>query len=370
MLSAEESKRYSRHLLMSSIGKYGQEKLKNSKVLVIGAGGLGCPVLQYLTAAGVGNIGIIDYDVVDESNLQRQILYSINDIGINKAFAAKKRLLGLNPLINIVAYQFKLDNENALELFDQYDIIVDGSDNFSTRYLVNDASLLTGKALVYGAIFQFDGQVSVFNYKDGPSYRCLFPDSPKAGTVPNCSEIGVLGVLPGIVGTIQANQVLKMILGIGSVLNGTLMLVDGLENNQVKVNVQKDQEQIDRVISNKKDFKSYDYNLFCGLPKEESSEIDEEEISILSLENLINKEDIQLIDVREEWEIPAIKKWNAINIPLNTLSENLDKIDKQMKTIVFCQSGGRSANAISYLKEQGFNNLINLAGGVAIYNPQ
>jgi molybdopterin/thiamine biosynthesis adenylyltransferase/rhodanese-related sulfurtransferase len=371
MLSAEESKRYSRHLLMSTIGELGQKKLKTSKVFVIGAGGLGCPILQYITAAGVGKIGIIDYDVVDESNLQRQILYNVDDIGINKAVAAKKRLQGLNPLIDIVAYQYKLDNENALELFEQYDIIVDGSDNFSTRYLVNDACILSNKPLVYGAIFQFDGQVSVFNYEDGPSYRCLFPDPPKEGSVPNCSEVGVLGVLPGMIGTTQANEVLKIILGLGSVLSGTLMLIDALENTQLKVAIEKDQDQIDRVLSNRKGFKNYDYNLFCGLTNDEkdASVISEGEISILALEDILKKEDVLLIDVREEWEIPTIKKWNPLNIPLNTLKENLVKIDKQKKKVVFCQSGGRSAKAIAYLQEQGFNNLINLTGGVGSYSP-
>ena len=217
--------------MLSEIGITGQKKLKDSKVLVIGAGGLGCPVLQYITAAGVGSIGIIDFDVVDVSNLQRQILYSTNDIGANKAAAAKERLNALNPLINIIAYEYKLSNKNALELFSQYDIIVDGSDNFSTRYLVNDACVLTEKPLVYGAIHKFEGQVTVFNFEQGPSYRCLFPEAPSPDSAPNCSETGVLGVLPGIIGVYQANEVLKIILGIGESLSGKLLLIDALKNN-------------------------------------------------------------------------------------------------------------------------------------------
>jgi molybdopterin/thiamine biosynthesis adenylyltransferase len=239
MLNEQENKRYSRHLLLSDIGVSGQEKLKSGKVLVVGAGGLGCPVLQYLTAAGVGNIGVIDFDAVDLSNLQRQILYSTNDVGTNKALAAKNRLESLNPLIEITAYPYQLTNKNALELFAKYDLIVDGSDNFSTRYLVNDACILTGKTLVYGAIYKFEGQVTVFNYQDGPSYRCLFPEAPQQGSVPNCSEVGVLGVIPGIIGVYQANEALKIILGIGTVLSGKLLVIDALNNSQLELNIQK-----------------------------------------------------------------------------------------------------------------------------------
>lgn len=219
--------RYNRHIILSEIGQQGQDKISNAKVLVVGAGGLGCPILQYLTAAGIGTIGIIDFDVVDISNLQRQVLFGSSSLGQNKAEAAKQRLKDLNNTISIISYPKKLTYKNAITLFNQYDIIVDGTDNFETRYLVNDACIITNKPLVFGAIYKFEGQISVFNYKNGPSYRCLFPNPPN-GTVPNCSEIGVLGVLPAIIGSMQANEILKIILGIGNVLSGKLLCYNAL----------------------------------------------------------------------------------------------------------------------------------------------
>ena len=231
--------RYNRHIILSEIGQIGQDKLSNAKVLVVGAGGLGCPVLQYLAAAGIGTLGIIDFDVVEASNLQRQVLFGNSSLGQNKAEAAKIRLEDLNDTITINAYPFPLDHQNALDLFNQYDIIVDGSDNFETRYLVNDACILTNKPLVFGAIYKFEGQVSVFNYENGPSYRCLFPNPPKKDSVPNCSEIGVLGVLPGIIGSMQANEVLKIILGIGNVLSGKLLCFNALTNQTSILKVKK-----------------------------------------------------------------------------------------------------------------------------------
>ena len=220
--------RYSRHIILSEIGQIGQDRISNTKVLVIGAGGLGCPILQYLTAAGVGTIGIIDFDVVELSNLQRQVLFGTSSLGKNKAIAAKARLEDLNDSISIIAYPEPLTYQNAIALFNQYNIIVDGSDNFETRYLVNDACIITNKPLVFGAIYKFEGQVSVFNYQNGPSYRCLFPTPPKKDSVPNCSEIGVLGVLPGIIGSMQANEVLKIILGLGNSLSGKLLCYNAL----------------------------------------------------------------------------------------------------------------------------------------------
>lgn len=364
MLNDQDKNRYSRHLLLSEIGVAGQEKLKASKVLVIGAGGLGCPILQYLTAAGVGKIGIIDFDVVDESNLQRQILYSTADIGTNKAIAAKKRLQGLNPLIEIIPYNFKLTTQNALRLFADYDIIVDGSDNFSTRYLVNDASLLTKKPLVYGAIHKFEGQVTVFNYLDGPSYRCLFPEAPSPGSAPSCSEIGVLGVLPGIIGVYQANEVLKIILGIGNVLKGKLTIIDALNNHHNQFAIMKSPAQIKLVADLKDKFESYDYDYFCGISKDQSDPAGES-ITGSQLKELVLEKKIQIIDVRENWESPKFPELNAINIPLNTLAENLAKIDENLTTVVYCQKGGRSAKAIKYLRQQGFSNLHNLEGGIS-----
>ena len=239
-----EKNRYSRHILLDKIGLEGQEKLKGAKVLVIGAGGLGCPVLQYLTAAGVGTIGIIDFDIVDETNLQRQILFTVNDVGVNKAEAAENRLRQLNPYVRFNIYPERLTTKNALNLFSEYDIIVDGTDNFSTRYLVNDACVITGKPLVYGAIYKFEGQVAVFNFNGGPSYRCLFPEPPKSGSVPNCSEVGVIGVLPGLIGTQQANEVIKLILEIGEPLSGKLLTYNSLDNSFFTLKVNRSEEQI------------------------------------------------------------------------------------------------------------------------------
>lgn len=361
-LSDKEKNRYSRHLILDKVGEMGQEKLKAAKVLVIGAGGLGCPVLQYLTAAGVGNIGIIDFDVVDESNLQRQILFTITDVGVNKALAAKNRLEKLNQYVNFDVYQEKLTTTNVIELFKQYDIIVDGTDNFSTRYLVNDACIKTNKPLVYGAIFKFEGQVSVFNYNDGPSYRCLFPEAPEVGSVPSCSDVGVIGVLPGLIGTQQANEVIKIILNIGEVLSGKLVVYNALSATQISLNVNRNEEQIK--VAQNIDFSSYDYDFFCGL-KDDKEEC---EISAKDLLDLLSKEPIQVIDVREEWEQPKYDKLNSINIPLQTLPSNLDKIDKNIKTVIYCQHGVRSLHAIDYLKQNGFNNLLNLTGGIVTMN--
>lgn len=360
-LSNQEKNRYSRHLLLDKVGLEGQEKLKAAKVLVIGAGGLGCPVLQYLTAAGVGTIGIIDFDVVDETNLQRQVLFSVSDVGTNKAIAAKNRLEQLNQFVNFNVYEEKLSVKNALSLFEQYDIIVDGTDNFSTRYLVNDACVQANKPLVYGAIYKFEGQVSVFNYQNGPSYRCLFPEAPKAGTVPSCSEIGVIGVLPGLIGTQQANETIKLILEIGTPLSGKLVIHDALQGTQFSVNITRNEEQI--ILAQQIDFDTYDYDYFCGLKQNKM----ENEISARELQELIVNEAIQIIDVREEWEQPKVEALNAINIPLQTIPENLDKIDKNKKTVIFCQHGVRSLHAIDYLKQQGYNNLTNLTGGIVTW---
>ena len=241
--------RYNRHIILSDVGQQGQDKLSDAKVLVVGAGGLGCPVLQYLTAAGIGTLGIIDFDIVEESNLQRQILFGTESLGTNKAIAAKKRLEDLNPTINIEAITERLTSKNALSLFKEYDLIVDGTDNFATRYLVNDTAILTNKPFVYGAIYKFEGQVSVFNYKDGPSYRCLFPIPPKEGSVANCSEVGVLGVLPGIIGTMMANEVIKIILEFDQVLSGKLLCYNSRTAESSTLKINKNQSEFDKVIS-------------------------------------------------------------------------------------------------------------------------
>jgi molybdopterin/thiamine biosynthesis adenylyltransferase/rhodanese-related sulfurtransferase len=366
-LTDQEKNRYSRHILLDKVGLEGQEKLKAAKVLVIGAGGLGCPVLQYLTAAGVGTIGIIDFDRVDATNLQRQILYTVGDIGQNKAITAKNRLTQLNPHVNFRVYPEKLTTKNALELFLKYDIVVDGTDNFSTRYLVNDACVITNKPLVYGAIFKFEGQVSVFNYKNGPTYRCLFPEPPKAGSVPNCSDVGVIGVLPGLIGTQQANEVIKLILEIGAPLSGKLLTYDSLNNSFLTLKVTRSEEETQKVLSNSDDFENIDYDLFCGI----SMENDIKEITQKDLKSMLDgSEDFQIVDVRGEWEQPRIDISTSLNgqlliAPLNDLGSYVDQISKNKKVIVVCQHGIRSVAAIEHLEsEYDFKNLINLENGI------
>lgn len=359
-LTTEEKGRYSRHLLLSEIGIEGQEKIKASKVLVIGAGGLGCPALQYLAAAGVGTIGIIDMDVVEQSNLQRQILYGVSDIGNNKAESAKFRLKSLNPLIEIEAYPYALNTNNALTLFNKYDIIVDGSDNFATRYLVNDASVITKKALVYGSIYRFEGQVSVFNYKDGPSYRCLFPDPPKPGEAPACSETGVLGVLPGIIGCMQANETLKIILDIGNTLSGRLLIYNSLTCETMTLNIQRNNDTVRQTIEMKEGFEETDYHYFCGTGRKKQSDIKE----ISAGEFFKNIKDYTILDVRELWEQPRINGSDILDIPLPRIIEYVDKIPKDKTVVVICAKGIRSKIAIQQLKKQGYTNLINLSGGI------
>lgn len=349
MFSKEEQKQYSRHLILDEVGVEGQQKLKEAKVLVIGAGGLGCPILQYIAAAGVGTIGVIDDDTVDQTNLQRQILYTHEDIGLPKAEQAAKRLQAINPYITVTPYVAKLTKENALDLFAQYDIIVDGSDNFATRYLVNDASVLTNKPLVFGSIFKFEGQVSVFNYEGSPTYRCLYPNPPQPGQVPNCSEIGVIGVLPGIIGSLQANEVIKLICGIGTVLKGKLLSYNALSMQQFILNFSKNEDiEIKELI---------DYEFFCGITLP-SQEITYEEL--LASGNKYN-----LLDVRsyEEHEAHNI---GGINIPLNELLARIDEVSLDKPLVVYCQTGVRSARAIEILEEEFSDGVfVNLVDGVS-----
>ncbi|APZ47595.1 dinucleotide-utilizing protein [Polaribacter reichenbachii] len=348
MLTSEEKKQYNRHLILDKIGEKGQLKLKQAKVLVIGAGGLGCPVLQYLTAAGVGTIGIIDDDVVDQSNLQRQILYTIDDIGVSKALTASKRLSKLNPFVKFDVYQEQLTRENAVSLFEKYDIIVDGSDNFSTRYLTNDASIITKKPLVYGAIFKFEGQVSVFNFNGSGSYRCLYPTPPKPNESPNCSEIGVLGVLPGIIGSFQANEVIKMICEIGEVLTNKVLIYDTLTMRQLTLKFEKSEKESITKLEE-------DYDFFCGIKSVKN------EITIDEVEK--NIELYNLLDVREEYEHEDFNIGGQ-NIPLSELDDRFDEVDIQKPIVVYCASGLRSKKAIDILKENNKNIiLINLKNG-------
>ena len=335
--------RYNRHIILPEIGPEGQQKISSAKVLVIGAGGLGCPVLQYLAAAGVGTLGIIDFDTVDITNLQRQILFGTSSLNQNKALAAKVRLEDLNNSINIKAYPEALNYKNALNLFQQYDIIVDGSDNFDTRYLVNDASILTNKPLVYGAIYKFEGQVSVFNYNNGPSYRCLFPNPPQKNSVPNCDEIGVLGVLPGIIGTMQANEVLKLILNLGKPLSGTLLCYNALQGNMTHLKIYRNNTIIQKVKDEADQFSDKIIDLNC-----------EAGLNTISIDSLNADETVQFLDVRDFDEIPKLENPEIIQIPLNDLKAKVHTLDHNKKTLVFCQSGIRSKTAVELLKSQGF----------------
>jgi molybdopterin/thiamine biosynthesis adenylyltransferase/rhodanese-related sulfurtransferase len=356
-LSNKENNRYSRQLLLDKVGMAGQLKLKKAKTLVIGAGGLGCPILMYLTAAGVGTIGIIDFDTIDESNLQRQILFDTADVGKSKSITAKQKLESQNPLIKIEAFNYALSNQNAIELFSNYDIIIDGTDNFSTRYMVSDACVLANKPLVYGAIHKFEGQVSVFNYKNGPTYRCLFPTPPVSGSIPSCSEVGVIGVLPGTIGTQQANEAIKMILEIGNVMSGRLLIYDSLQPSFLEIKIQKSVELVDFGISNISDFENYDYSFSCETDTIEKG-ITKSKLMDLSSNTLV-------LDVREDWEKPKITNKQVINIPLDELDDHIDDIPKDKTIYVVCQKGGRSQSAIDFLKkEYNYTNLINVDGGL------
>ncbi len=354
MLSTGETIRYNRHLILPEIGENGQRKLKQAKVLVIGAGGLGCPVLQYLAAAGVGTLGLIDFDKVDESNLQRQILYTPEDIGQYKAAVAKRKLEQQNPYITLNAYTLLLNKDNALEIVSLYDLVIDGSDNFSTRYLVNDACVYLNKPLVFGSIFKFEGQLSVFNYKGGPTYRCLYPEPPAAGEMPNCSETGVLGVLPGICGSLQANEAIKIICGTGEVLSGKLMLFNALENSFSFFDILAIEKN--KTIS----FPGH-YDFYCE--EKTVGEISSEELR----NKLIRREDVQLLDVREESEYHQNNIGGEL-IPLKNLAENLHRLNPEKLIIVHCQSGVRSKQAAGWLQDQGYKNVLSLKGGLAAYS--
>lgn len=356
MLTSDENKRYSRHLLLDQVGVSGQLKLKQAKVLVIGAGGLGCPVLQYLTAAGVGTIGIVDFDVVDLSNLQRQILFTTEDVGKNKATTAAKRLSQLNPLVQFTVFPEKLTPQNALTMFEGFDVVVDGTDNFSTRYLISDASVILNKPLVYGSIHKFEGQVAVFNYKNGPSYRCLFPTPPAPDQIQSCSEVGVLGVLPGIIGTQQANEVLKIILEIGEPLNGKLMLINALSSSSVLLTIQRT-AAIETTLANKENFSQTDYDLFCGILPIPSDQP--------NLKELCDHPDYQIIDLREPWEEPKLTGKSVVLLPLGELKNEIAQISTDKQVMLVCQNGIRSQQAKSFLEDyHGFKNVSNLIGGI------
>ncbi|MHA2249051.1 MAG: molybdopterin-synthase adenylyltransferase MoeB [Candidatus Kariarchaeaceae archaeon] len=366
--SHKEIARYSRHLIMPEVGMDGQKKLKAAKVLLVGAGGLGSPISMYLAAAGVGTIGIVDYDVVDYSNLQRQIIHSTEDVGRSKLESAKDTLKSINPYVKIELHQEPLHSSNALEIIDKYDIVCDGTDNFPTRYLVNDACVLLNKPNVYGSIFRFEGQASVFYAKKGPCYRCLYSEPPPPGLVPSCAEGGVLGVLPGLVGTIQATEIIKLILGRGEPLIGRLMLIDALDMKFRELKLRKNPNCV--ICSENATQKDLiDYEIFCGISAtDEGSDIflsPEDVISVKTLDQYQKKGvPYTLIDVREphEQEISVIE--GSILIPLNEVDTKIDQFNKNELIVLHCKTGIRSARALSKLKKHGFTNLKNLAGGI------
>lgn len=376
--SSGELQHYSRHISIQEFGMEGQKKLKAARVLVIGAGGLGAPMLQYLAAAGVGTIGIVDVDKVDASNLHRQILFGVSDIGRSKVEVARERLEQINPHIRINVHETRLTSGNALDIIRDYDIVADGTDNFPTRYLVNDATVMLDKPDVYGSIFQFEGQVSVFNHVDsqnrrGPNYRDLFPEPPPPGMVPDCAEAGVLGVLPGIIGSIQASEVIKLITGLGEPLSGKLFLFDALTFSTRKVNVIKDKSN-PLTGENPTITELIDYEMFCGLPSNgENGQLDQEvpEVSVKEFKDWLDRgEDIQVIDVREPHEYNIAEIGGEL-IPLNSVADNVDKISRDKKVVVHCRSGKRSADAIRELRKNfGYNNLYNLKGGILAWSEE
>jgi adenylyltransferase/sulfurtransferase len=364
-LSKEEVQRYSRHLIMPEVGLEGQLKLKRARVLTIGTGGLGAPLGLYLAAAGVGHLGLVDFDVVDASNLQRQVTFTTADVGKAKSEAAKERLKALNPMIDIVSYETRLTSENALDLFRDYDIIVDGTDNFPTRFLVNDACILLGKPNVYGSIFRFEGQATVFGYPGGPCYRCLYPEPPPPGLVPSCAEGGVLGVLPGIVGSIQAMETIKLILGAGEPLVGRLLLFDALAMRFRELRLKRNPEC--PVCGDHPTLKKLiDYEEFCGIRGEEAPAMTDgiSEITATDLKKRLDRGDkLFILDVREPHEY-QICNLNGKLIPLGELPRRVNELDSSVEMVVHCRSGKRSADAIHFLQQAGFKKLLNLKGGV------
>lgn len=369
MLSKEDYQRYNRQIIIPEFGEAGQERLKASSVLVIGAGGLGAPILQYLTAAGVGNITIVEFDEISLSNLQRQILFSSNQVGESKARKSAERLRGLNPTVNFTLVEEAITSQNAMELIEGVDLVVDGSDNLATRYLVNDACYFLKKPLIYGAIFRFEGQVSVFNMETegelSPNYRDLFPSPPPPEMVPSCSEGGVLGVLPGIIGSMMANEAIKILANMGTTLSGKLFVFDALDFSTYSLKVAKNS---DNPISGDKPSITalIDYEAFCMgdiQPKKLN------EITVQELATRLSQEEVFLLDVREDYEY-EIADLGGVLIPLHKVVDRVSEIPKEKEVVVMCKTGGRSAKAIELLQEQGFDNLVNLIGGISAWQKQ
>jgi adenylyltransferase/sulfurtransferase len=367
VLSNEEVLRYSRHLIMPEVGMDGQQKLKAARVLCIGTGGLGSPVALYLAAAGVGHLGLVDFDVVDFTNLQRQIIHFTGDVGRPKLQSAKEKIAAINPFVEVKTFETKLTSENALKIFADFDIVIDGTDNFPTRFLVNDACVFTGKPNVYGSIFRFEGQASVFAAKDGPCYRCLYPEPPPPGLVPSCAEGGVLGILPGLVGLIQATEAIKLILGSGEPLVGRLLLVDALGMKFRELKLRKNP---DCVVCGKHPTvtKLIDYEEFCGLRGQEkpvtTNQASVPEITVEELKARLDaKDDLFILDVREPHEY-KICNLEGYLIPLAELPKRVQELDPNKELVVHCRSGARSAKAVAFLRQAGFSKATNLKGGI------
>ena len=372
-LTADELSRYSRHLILPEVGVEGQRKLKAARVLCVGTGGLGSPLALYLAAAGVGTLGLVDFDVVDASNLQRQIIHSTADIGRKKLDSAEEKLKALNPALNVVKHDTLLSSANALDILKDYDVVADGTDNFPTRYLVNDACVLLGKPNAYGSIFRFEGQASVFGAKDGPCYRCLYPEPPPPGLVPSCAEGGVLGILPGLIGVIQATETIKLILGIGEPLIGRLLLVDALNMRFRQLKLRKNPEcpvcgdhpTVTKLI---------DYQQFCGIePASERHSAVKNGIPQVSPKDLKKRidagEDLFILDVREPFEY-QIANIGGVLIPQNDVPKRIGEIDRNREIVVQCKSGGRSQRIAEYLKQSGFPTVSNLAGGIVAWSDE
>jgi adenylyltransferase/sulfurtransferase len=372
-LTADELSRYSRHLILPEVGVEGQRKLKAARVLCVGTGGLGSPLALYLAAAGVGTLGLVDFDVVDASNLQRQIIHSTADIGRKKLDSAEEKLKALNPALKVVKHDTLLSSANALDILKDYDVVADGTDNFPTRYLVNDACVLLGKPNAYGSIFRFEGQASVFGAKDGPCYRCLYPEPPPPGLVPSCAEGGVLGILPGLIGVIQATETIKLILGIGEPLIGRLLLVDALNMRFRQLKLRKNPEcpvcgdhpTVTKLI---------DYQQFCGIePASERQSAVKNGIPQVSPKDLKKRidagENLFILDVREPFEY-QIANIGGVLIPQNDVAQRIGEIDRNREIVVHCKAGGRSQRIAEYLKQSGFPRVENLAGGILAWSDE
>ncbi|MGB5846988.1 MAG: ThiF family adenylyltransferase [Ignavibacteriaceae bacterium] len=364
MLSYEENIYYSRHLLLKEIGEQGQLKLKNASVLVIGAGGLGCPVLSYLTGAGVGHIGVLDADLVEKTNLHRQFLFGTSKIGKPKTEAVIKHLQDLNPHVYFTEHFLRLLPQNAIDIIKNYDIIVDATDNFPTRYLINDACVILDKPFVYGSIDRFQGQASVFNYADrdsakGPTYRCLFPAPPSPDTAPDCSQSGVLGVLPGIIGNLQANEVIKMITGSGNILNGKVLVVDTLRSSFYSFVLKRNENAVEQAIKLKNNIINFDYDDFCkSTLSDKTKQISSQELN----KKFISRDAIQLIDIREKGCLDYIE--GSVNIPMSGLDRNISHIKKDIPVVIYCDLGINGLITTNFLNDLGFDNVYNLAGGI------